>query len=78
MSTTPIVTDDFNIEINYNVSFNDNTITRLDNDQELEEFQVVLVILFKDTRRVKHLSPIMYTNKFIMQKENQLKVPLLI
>ena len=35
LSTTPIVTDDFNIEINYNVSFNDNTITRLDNDQRV-------------------------------------------
>jgi len=35
LSTIPIVSDDFNFEINYNVSFNDNTITRLNNDQRV-------------------------------------------
>ena len=35
ISTLPVVSDDLNIEINYNISFNDNTITKLNNDQRV-------------------------------------------
>ena len=35
ISTLPVASDDLNIEINYNISFNDNTITKLNNDQRV-------------------------------------------
>ena len=52
LNAVVVESDDLRLNLGYNVSFNDNTITRLDNEQNVEVFQVGLVILFSTTKMV--------------------------
>ena len=53
LNAVVVESDDLRLNLGYNVSFNDNTITRLDNEQNVGElFQVGLVILFSTTKMV--------------------------